>query len=385
MQDLYCCGRNKEEAEETNGKQAQTSVYTRNNSSIISDCSSSEMNSIDYNDRTLDKQFFANSLQDGFASNKNKNKWQKQGQKITNIMEMKGPSCGSSSKTQNFKPDVISTMTHFNAQQNNNSHSNHKVIKTQPGPIQERYSLHLPNYINRNQITKDCPKNLKVLQNVETLHVKQVLEMIEVLTKFETANKYHVYTKSPTGALVKILTAAERSPCLQRQLCGGARKFTIDIWDEKNEKILRLIRPFSCNSFCCGLIPCNLLFPCMTSDLTIIEPMSNEILGTIRQNYKCSPNFKIINEDEQHILNIFGPHEYCMCCEDVDFPIKNNNASQNVVGLITKQWGGICMEIGTDADNFQVKIPRDMDPKVKAVFLSAVFLLDFLYFERSQD
>ena len=35
----------------------------------------------------------------------------------------------------------------------------------------------------------------------------------------------------------------------------------------------------------------------------------------------------------------------------------------------------------TDADNFGVELPADLDASVKAVFLGAVFLVDFVHFE----
>ncbi len=35
----------------------------------------------------------------------------------------------------------------------------------------------------------------------------------------------------------------------------------------------------------------------------------------------------------------------------------------------------------TDADNFGVMFPADWDIKLKALFLGAVFLIDFVHFE----
>ena len=45
------------------------------------------------------------------------------------------------------------------------------------------------------------------------------------------------------------------------------------------------------------------------------------------------------------------------------------------VGQISKQWSGLAKEIFTDADNFGVTFPLDMDVKTKATMLGAVFLI----------
>jgi len=45
------------------------------------------------------------------------------------------------------------------------------------------------------------------------------------------------------------------------------------------------------------------------------------------------------------------------------------------VGRISKQWTGLVKELFTDADNFGVCFPMDLDVKVKATVLAATFLI----------
>jgi len=52
------------------------------------------------------------------------------------------------------------------------------------------------------------------------------------------------------------------------------------------------------------------------------------------------------------------------------------------VGKISKQWTGVMKEAFTDADNFGVNFPVDLDVKIKATLMAAVFLIDFMYFEK---
>lgn len=45
------------------------------------------------------------------------------------------------------------------------------------------------------------------------------------------------------------------------------------------------------------------------------------------------------------------------------------------VGKISKQWAGVLREMVTDADVFGINFPMDLDVKMKAVLLSACFLI----------
>lgn len=45
------------------------------------------------------------------------------------------------------------------------------------------------------------------------------------------------------------------------------------------------------------------------------------------------------------------------------------------VGKISKQWSGLAKEAFTDTDNFGVTFPLDLDVKMKATLLGAVFLI----------
>ena len=61
----------------------------------------------------------------------------------------------------------------------------------------------------------------------------------------------------------------------------------------------------------------------------------------------------------------------CQCCHVIVI---------QKVGKITKQWSGLMKEAFTDADNFGVSFPMDMNVKTKATLFGAVFLIDFMYF-----
>ncbi len=47
----------------------------------------------------------------------------------------------------------------------------------------------------------------------------------------------------------------------------------------------------------------------------------------------------------------------------------------SVIGRISKQWIGFEAEAFTDADNFGLQFPMELDVKIKAVILGACFLI----------
>ena len=66
--------------------------------------------------------------------------------------------------------------------------------------------------------------------------------------------------------------------------------------------------------------------------------------------------------------NIHGPAKLSIF-------IQVMSKDQQVIGKISKHWSGILKEAFTDADNFGIQFPMDLDVKIKAVLLGAVFLI----------
>lgn len=55
------------------------------------------------------------------------------------------------------------------------------------------------------------------------------------------------------------------------------------------------------------------------------------------------------------------------------------------IGKISKQWSGITKEWFTNADNFGIQFPMDLDVKVKGTLLGALFLIEFMFFEQQNQ
>jgi len=209
------------------------------------------------------------------------------------------------------------------------------------------------------------PVGLEYLSQVDQLLIQQQVELMEVLVGIETNNKYLI--KNSMGQ--QVYFAKESSDCCSRQCCGPIREFDMKIKDNLERDVINIHRPLRCSCCCCCL-----------QELEVMG--SSGLLGTIIQEFSFFiPEFTVKNAAGEAVLKITGPCLACNCCSDVDFEIWTVDKSVQV-GKITKQWTGLVREAFTDADNFGVSFPMDLDVKVKATLLGAVFLIDFMYFEQ---
>ncbi|MBN3279289.1 PLS1 scramblase, partial [Polyodon spathula] len=182
-----------------------------------------------------------------------------------------------------------------------------------------------------------------------------------VLVGWETNNKYQI--KNSLGQ--KVFFAAEENDCCTRYWCGPLRSFTIKVLDNFGQEVLTLSRPLRCASCC---------YPCCLQELEVQAPPGNPIGYVIQNWHPLKPKFTIQNERKEPVLKIEGPICHCKCCSDVVFEVKSLDEAQ-VVGKICKQWTGFLREAYTDADNFGIQFPMDLDVKIKAVMIGACFLI----------
>ena len=83
-----------------------------------------------------------------------------------------------------------------------------------------------------------CPPGLQYLAMVDQLEVKQEVEILEVITGFETANKYKVL--NPLGQ--QVYYAREDTDLFTRQY-GSMRPFDMIITDMQGLVVIYLKRP----------------------------------------------------------------------------------------------------------------------------------------------
>ncbi|KAL7879512.1 hypothetical protein SRHO_G00017660 [Serrasalmus rhombeus] len=214
-----------------------------------------------------------------------------------------------------------------------------------------------------------CPPGLEYLTQIDQLLVHQKMELIEAIFGWETNNQYIV--KNSVGQ--QVFLAAEETDFCTRMVCGSMRSFVLHLQDNTGRVVVTLTRPLKCSSCC---------FPCCLQELEVQAPPGSPV-GYVMQNWHpYLPKFTIKNERREAVLKIVGPFCDCNCCSDVNFEVMSLDEA-SVVGRISKQWTGMEAEMLTDADNFGVRFPMDLDVKIKAVILGACFLIDFMYFESS--
>ncbi|KAL3290075.1 hypothetical protein HHI36_023444 [Cryptolaemus montrouzieri] len=240
-----------------------------------------------------------------------------------------------------------------------------------PSPIANQPSSRGDGWMNRPQSSGNCPPGLEYLTMIDQLLVHQQVEILEVLTGFETENKFIV--KNSLGQ--KIFYAAEVSDCCVRNCCGPSRPFDMRILDNFGTEVIHLHRPLACQSCC---------FPCCLQSMEVFSPPGN-LVGTVEQDWSLwCPSYSIKNQNGDTILKIDGPCCTFGCYRDVEFKVMSADGSTEV-GRISKQWSGLAREMFTDADFFGITFPMDLDVKMKAVMLGACFLIDAMFFEQRQN
>lgn len=213
------------------------------------------------------------------------------------------------------------------------------------------------------------PSELEYLTFIDHLFVEQEIEWLEVLTGFETNNKFTI--KNNLGQ--NIFWAAEISNVVARNCFCHLRPFDLKVFDLQQNEVLSLERPLACDQCC---------FPCCLQKMFVRTP-AGHFIGSIEQLWSiCFPRFVIKNALGDIVLRIEGPFcKYSICGNNVEFKILTFTGVE--IGKISKKWSGLAREIFTDSDFFGINFPIDLDTQMKAVMLGACFLIDAMFFEES--
>ena len=192
------------------------------------------------------------------------------------------------------------------------------------------------------------------LSAVSSLVVSQQKEWGEILTGFETKNRYSISDESGNTLY---LAAEEGGSTLLRLFLKAMRPFTVAVLTEDGQPVLRVTRPFR--------------FYFHRAEVVDSHGRS---LGVIERRFSMLRRvYSVFDDSGQEIFQLFGPilHPWT-------FQIRIDGVE---CGKITKKWSGLLKEGFTDADNFGIVCPREWDVELKALFLGAVFLIDFVHFE----
>lgn len=199
---------------------------------------------------------------------------------------------------------------------------------------------------------------MEKLESVDTLVIRQQKEWSEILTGFEARNRYEILDAS--GQLL-YLAAELAGSFWTRVVLKAIRPFTIHIMEPGGGRVLILDRTF------------RFYFHRME----ILDP-NGRPLGTIQRRFSIlRRKYSVLDDLGMEIFQLYGPilHPWT-------FIIRIGDRD---VGKITKKWSGLLKEAFTKADNFGITFPAEMNLSRKSLLLGAVFLIDFVHFERSNN
>ncbi|EQC47215.1 phospholipid scramblase-related protein [Bacteriovorax sp. Seq25_V] len=196
----------------------------------------------------------------------------------------------------------------------------------------------------------------------QSYFVRQVKEWGEILTGFETKNKYQILdaNNQPIGFCAE--QGSGFWAFIKRSFLRAHRPLTIHVFDREGNKILELDRPYYW------------FFSSM-----YVKDANGKNLGHIEQKFAI---FRKRYELLDHAHKVFARIDSGFF-KFFSFEIFNNGDKS--IGLISKKWGGIFKEIFTDSDTFGVQLTTDLSPEQKAIIFANALSIDFDYFEENAN
>ena len=215
------------------------------------------------------------------------------------------------------------------------------------------------------------PDGLETLTNLDQFLIKKQMNCIELLTRqiLQKPNKYIIQDSSEQ----QLSLAVEESEFCNRQLKKRNRAFKMHIKDQAERNVIEIERP----GIICPVICAK------QENVTVRAPLTGEILGFVRVDYFCFclfPKITICDKDHNEIFILYpSVWKLLFCsysiCKNIEIPINDMNG--NKCGSLDQLYPGLC----SMAIKFRLSVPIDLDVKLKATLLGAVFMIDFAIYE----
>ncbi len=211
------------------------------------------------------------------------------------------------------------------------------------------------------QESSETKSSLTSLADAEALKIQQRKEWGEILSGFETRNKYNIMDSWGNQILEAEEEGGSLATIFTRFLLTHLRPFTISIFSPGGNELFVFKRPF------------RFFF----HEIDICKP-NGMVLGKVVRRFSILRRvYAVLDRHEREIYQLFGP-----ILKPWTFFIQKD---EQQLGKIVKKWSGLAKEAFTDADNFGINFPKGIDTEQKAIFLGAVFLVDFVHFERKHN
>ncbi len=194
------------------------------------------------------------------------------------------------------------------------------------------------------------------LAEVETLLIRQKKEFTEIITGFETKNRYEI--SDQTGR--HLFSAGEvEGSFFTRNFLKSSRPWKIQVLATDGALVLEMRRPFRW----------------FFHEVGIFDAAGKQ-LGSVKREWSWLRRiYTVYDEIGDVSCELFGP-----LLKPWTFFIKFNGIES---GAIRKKWSGLLKEVISDADHFGIEFPPETTPELRSVLLGAVFLIDFCHFENN--
>lgn len=199
------------------------------------------------------------------------------------------------------------------------------------------------------------------LQGANRILVRQKREVGEILTGFETRNRYEIdLGVEGMPSLMAMESGSGVGRFLLRQIAGRARPFTIEIRDRSGDLVLQVKRPWRW----------------FFARAEILDG-AGRIIGAIQQRLAFfRRHYTIETQGGRQVAELIGPF-----FKPWTFEIVVSGQKQ---GKIAKKWSGLLTEAFTKADNFGLELSPTVDEELRSLCLGATFLIDFVHFEKGR-
>jgi len=217
---------------------------------------------------------------------------------------------------------------------------------------------------------RNAPAGLNGLRNASRLKIIQKCTCCGCWTQ---NSKYKV--KDDSGN--EIFSIDEDTDCCMRFMCAWFRSFEITIKDPQEREVMHFRRPIRCGQ--CYICLGSFCLPCLLQEMEVCSPPS-DVMGTIRQNFSpLSPSFTSLDISGREMFHVTGEFFRPCCFSDLDFQVLSADRHRQM-GVIRKSWTNCMNEMCTNAHEFTVTFPQELDVKDKAMVLGAAILIDYLHF-----
>lgn len=197
---------------------------------------------------------------------------------------------------------------------------------------------------------------------IDQLFVKQQRKWFEILFSAELKNAYQVLDAAGAPAFDFKETGTGAKELLYRLILGPTRPFTMSLVAADGEVVLRLTRPWRF----------------MFHELTIEDGDGHKIGRIVREWSWVRRIYAIEDADGRIIARFFGAF-----FRPWTFEVHSPEGA--VLGAVKKKWSGFGRELFSDADNFSVEMQGIADPRLKALVVGGVALIDIVHFERRKQ